>query len=266
MTGLIPDTPEQLAYRRGQAVSVPKLTTAGEIRMAFPPDWIQTEDQLQMGSCAGNAMSTLLEKLAFILGMSKRQLSRLFMYVEGQRKSSGLGNPDAGAPLFGVIEAAKDVGCCGEELVPYGPYRTKFPAEAYADAKKLRARTTLNLESYDDWRAVLGQNMGGVLMGLNWPVRLQDGFYAPHYQPTAAYGHAITALFLADTEDSRGRPDVWVANSHGKSFGRNGWMKVSASFIDELQANDVFGNQGVTDLDATDLKPRVISWVENNPW
>lgn len=262
MSGLLPDTPEQLAFRMGAGLTLPPvcMSTEGEARFASPPAWIKTEQQGMMNSCAGNAGSTLLEKLQFMLTKSQRQLSRLFMYVEGQKASGDVGY-DNGCRLFGIIRAAQQIGCCGEDVVPYGPYRTRFPAEAYEDAKKIRAKTTINPRNYADWRAILGQNIGGLLIGMQWPIRLQNG-YAAHYQPTGGDGHALAALFLADTEDSQGRPDVLVANSHGPDFGINGWMKVSASFVDELQAQDPFGNQGVTDL--VDIAPRKFSWADDS--
>lgn len=262
MTGLIPDTAAQRAVRFAAGITLPNvcMSTEGEARFAVPPSWMRIEDQGQRNSCAGNAGSSVLEKLNYMLTGSTRQLSRQFIYAEGQKKCGIRG--DSGCALFGIIDAAEQIGCCGEDVEPYGQYRTQFKPEAYEDAKKLRIKTKINPRGYEDWRAILGQNIGGLLIGMNWPISLSNG-YASRYRPLENKGHALAALFLADTEDSQGRPDVWIANSHSENFGQAGWMKVSATFVEELQRQDPFGNQGVTDLEV--VRPRPISWAENPP-
>ena len=110
---------------------------------------------------------------------------------------------------------------------------------------------------YSAWRTLLGRNIGGVLLGMYWPVSLDSKGIANRV-PTGGGGHAIAGLFLADTSDANGNPDVWILNSHSVSFGLGGWFKATRSFIEDLQARDDFGNVGVSDMSVPG--PRVVDW------
>ena len=47
-------------------------------------EWHHTEDQGQIGSCQGNDLSSVLERLAFVRG-ERVQLSRIFAYLATQK-------------------------------------------------------------------------------------------------------------------------------------------------------------------------------------
>ena len=80
-------------------------------------DWHRTENQGQIGSCQGNDLSSVLERLAFVRG-EKAQLSRIFAYLATQ-KIDGLLGSDSGSTISGGCKLATDVGCPPEALTGY---------------------------------------------------------------------------------------------------------------------------------------------------
>lgn len=256
-TGLLPDSPEQREERLRSAVSMPQVCYSqdGETRLPRIPSWMRRDDQGRRNSCAAHAGTNVLEKLVYMQTGHSTQLSRQFLYIEGQR-AGGMRVADAGCTLYGITKASRETGVCTEDTVPYGAWVTTFPRNAYEEAAKWRLTNTVNLQGgYSAWRAMLGNNVGGVLMASRWPIEIRNG-YASRYRPSGGGGHAYAGLFLADTSDANGRPDVLCLNSHSGNFE----FKASATFVDELMGNDVFGIVGYTDM--TTPAPRHFDWSE----
>ena len=80
-------------------------------------EWHQSENQGQIGSCQGNGLSSVLERLAVVRG-EKVQLSRIFAYLATQ-KIDGLLGSDSGSTISGGCKLAVDVGCPPETLTGY---------------------------------------------------------------------------------------------------------------------------------------------------
>lgn len=263
--GLVPETKEQWRAAIAGSLSLHGLVCdyGSETRLPAVPSWMKRENQQQMNSCAGNAGTTCVEKNLYAATGKSIQLSRWFAYIEGCR-ACGLFPGDNGCQLSGIVQAFRQKGCPTEDLVPYpGRYDTRkanFSREVYEEAAKCQVVRTVNLDGgYSDWRKILGQNVGAVLLGVNWPLRTttKNGHkYAARYQPAGRGGHAIAALFLADSTDSDGNPDVWIMNSH---LGDEIYL-VSATFIREVQQADPFGNIGITDLNVP--VARTVNWSE----
>lgn len=256
-TGLIPDTPEQLTERLRECVTMTAVCFSQEDETRLPriPDWMRRDDQGQRNSCAAHGGTNVMEKLAYMKTGQMTQLSRQFLYIEGQR-AGGMRVADQGCTLYGITKAAKEIGVCTEETVPYGPWTTNFPQRAYQEAANWKLTNTVDLRSgYRPWRSLLGQNIGGVLMATYWPIEIKNG-YAYRYRPIGNGGHAFAGLFLATTADAQGRPDVICFNSHLNNFE----FKASATFVDELMGNDQFGCVGFTDM--TTPAPRPFNWSD----
>ncbi len=255
-TGLIPDTEDQLAERMAAAQPLGPVCFSAEeeTRLSRIPSWMRRDDQGQRNSCAAHGGTNCGEKIIYMQTGEAVQLSRQFLYIEGQ-KAGGMRVADAGCTLFGITEAFRRVGCCREEIEPYGAWKTQFSPEAYADASKWRLRQTLSVRGgYKDWRAVLGANIGAILAASLWPIEIVNG-YARRYAPRGNGGHAYAGLFLADTADANGRPDVWFLNSHQGNFE----FKASATFVDDLMSRDQFGILAFTDMETP--APRKIEWT-----
>jgi len=207
-----------------------------------------------------------MEKLAYMLGGSVVQLCRNYLYIRGQQLCGIRG--DSGCTLGGIIAALKKFGVCPEELWPFtATYQTRIPDGCDEAAQAFRATKTLDVESsgYNGFRTVLGQNIGAVEMACCWPLNLTDGYIVQQYEPQGSGGHAIAALFLSDRLDGRGRPYVWVANSHSTEAQHGGWMLWSPTAIDQLIESDEWGSTGITDM--TVPAPREVDWAgANNPF
>jgi len=80
-------------------------------------EWHKTENQGQIGSCQGNGLSSVLERLAKVRGETV-QLSKIFAYLATQ-KIDGLLGADSGSTIAGGCELATDVGCPPETLTGY---------------------------------------------------------------------------------------------------------------------------------------------------
>lgn len=258
-TGLIPDRPEDLAALQRDALSLEGLYCAPEqeTRLAKVPDWVQFDDQAQMNSCVGHGLTTALEKVVYMKTGVPTQLSRLFAYKVAQAATGISG--DVGAQLSGAAKAAMTVGICREEVFPYASYSTPIPQAAYDDAKNWIVTQRVRADTYQAWRTALGGNIAGIMTASRWPIVVENG-YARRYVPRGRSGHCYAAMFLADTSDTQGRPDVWMVNSHKGFF----TFKVSATFVEELLGQNPNESQGFTDM-ATPA-PRPVDWFKDNPF
>jgi len=80
-------------------------------------DWHRDENQLKIGSCQGNSLSSVLERCAFVIG-KKVQLSRIFAYLATQRIDGLLGS-DNGSTISGGAKLALETGCPLESMTGY---------------------------------------------------------------------------------------------------------------------------------------------------
>lgn len=265
--GLLPTDWDNWNRITSDSLNVDRLVGADgkELTSATFPEWCHKENQGPINSCAPNAGTTCVEGANFLKSGSRDQLSRWFAYIEGT-KACGMFPADAGCTLDGVAEALKLKGAPLEKTVPY-PARydrnqTRFSADVYAEAALRRMAKTIDVSrGYEAWRACLGQGLGLVLLGVNWPFEyaIRNGYkFANHYRPRGRAGHAIAGVSLAESTDTRGRPDLWIANSHQ---GDEVYL-VSATWVDELQSANPFGNLGLTDL--TEPIPRRMDWLTND--
>jgi len=103
--------------------SLPVLPMQSSVWRAFKRpsevtiDWHRDENQFQIGSCQGNALSSVLERCAFVAG-KKVQLSRIFAYLATQ-KIDGLLGSDNGSTVSGGVKLALETGCPLESLTGY---------------------------------------------------------------------------------------------------------------------------------------------------
>ena len=262
--GLVPETRESWQQAIAGAMPLPVCGDGPETRLAVPPKWMRVENQGPINSCSANGMTSCAEKCEFARTGKAVQLSRWFQYVNSERFTYGQAGRDQGATLSAALRVGKEIGFVEETEEPYpATYdrsRTVFPSEIAELAASRRVASTISLAGgYPAWRTLLGRDIGAVLLGMYWPVSL-DSHGLANRVPSGGGGHAIAGLFLADTSDANGNPDIWILNSHSVSFGLGGYFKASRSFIEDLQARDDFGNVGVSDM--TVPVPRKVDWLK----
>ena len=262
--GLVPESRDTWRAAISDAQAMPVCGDGPETRLAVPPAWMKVENQGPINSCSANGLTSCAEKCEYARAGKVVQLSRWFQYVESERFTYGQPGRDDGATLSAALRVGREIGFVPESDEPYPTTydrnRTRFNTEIKALAAERKITSTISLASgYSAWRTLLGRDIGAVLLGMYWPVQLDSRCFATRV-PTGGGGHAIAGLFLADTSDANGNPDVWILNSHSTSFGLNGWFKVTRSFVEDLQARDDFGNVGVSDMSVPG--PRVVDWAK----
>lgn len=189
------------------------------------------EDQGELGSCTGNATTSMVEILT-----NAPALSRLMCYYQA-RVIEGTVRQDAGAYLRDVIKGVSKFGIAEEALWPYdiSKFARKPPKTAYANAATLKPRIASyqRVADLDTMLACLASKRPVVF-----------GFMVPEYflsetmarkavlpLPTAADsmvgGHAVMAAGYSMTAN----PYIWVRNSWGATWGNKGYFKMPFSWF-----------------------------------
>lgn len=191
------------------------------------------EDQGQIGSCLGNAISNAYELL-----LKKEypdqfvELSRLFIYYNA-REYEGTALEDVGASVRDGIKAVSRYGICTEELWPYDitKFDDKPTEECYIDAKQRLIKNYQKLDRVYDMIDALNHNKPVVVgmeifNGFMTLSKYDSTVYMPVYQTASVGGHAVCLvgynlsanLFLAK-------------NSFGIEWGDNGYCWIPFSYI-----------------------------------
>ena len=110
------------------------------------------EDQYDLGSCTGNALTSAYEMLTRIQAPEKFvELSRLFVYYN-IRLIEGTADIDSGAYLRDGIKAIRRHGLCKEDLWPYvtEEFATPPPKICYDDARTRSIKNYRKLSGVTD--------------------------------------------------------------------------------------------------------------------
>lgn len=211
--------------------------------------WLQIENQGPVGSCAGHAESTCLEVCNYIAtGGNVVQLSRMFCYLAGQQMC-GLFGADQGSTIEGVVEASKRVGVCLESTFPYpGRYITSVPNSATIEAAQHKLRSHVNIGGYQQGFDFVGSGVGGLIIGIDWVQSLINCTgIVDSLRGGSVGGHALAIVGYSKRLDRQGRKYLWLANSHGRQWGNNGWAEIAPAVFDYWCQRDVV--IGVSDLE-----------------
>lgn len=168
-------------------------------------EWHKTENQGRIGSCQGNGLTSVLERLQFVRYNDKSkvvQLSRIFAYLATQ-KIDGLLGRDSGSTISGGIKLATTVGCCPEALTGYPqayPHsqqiKSILSAANYAAGEPFKAEKTWRAP--EDAEEVMSFIAGGgaVSIGIAWYSGLipRDRIVRRFSPPGRSGGHAMAIL------------------------------------------------------------------------
>jgi len=201
---------------------------------------MRRDDQNRMNSCTGFGMTNTAEVGHFLRTSKWRQFNPLWVYRRGQEYSNIRG--DSGATISGVVKAAKTNGLLPEDVdndgkaeFPYVVnYNYPFPATCTAYAAQWKIGYSVNLKGFDEILRFLQANQGAVIVGGAW------GNWRPGANGIAdtfrggGGGHARSYI---DWITINGAVYLVEANSHGTSYGDNGFAYHSKRFVD-TQASD----------------------------
>lgn len=215
--------------------------------------WLRVENQGRMGSCSGHAVTTDQEILWYLAtGGQTVQLSRMLGYLAGQ-KCCGLLGSDQGATITGSIRGAREIGCCLEEVFPYpGQYTSHIPQAALDAAKSHLCAQHAVLRSYDDCFRWLATGTGVIEIGITWDSTLANNTSGviDRLGGQVYGGHALAVVGYSKRVDDRGRKFLWMVNSHGRGWGREGWAEVAPALFDRWGQTRNSELIGLTDITA----------------
>lgn len=181
-----------------------------------PVDWHRTENQGPIGSCQGNGLTSILERLAFVRGQ-KVQLSRIFGYLATQ-KIDGLLGSDRGSTISGGGKLAVTHGCPLESLTGYPPRypdraaREKILSQQNYDAgRQWKAKSIWKVPQDVDAVKDFIAGGGGISIGIAWNsgVIPRDRIVRQYAPSGRTGGHAMAVLGYE--RDGR----LIAVNSHG---------------------------------------------------
>jgi hypothetical protein len=223
---------------------------------------LRVENQGQMGSCQGNALSTGVEWITFLItGDKDIQLSRSFAYYMTQELDGIRG--DKGSTISGGVKLASGTGIPLEKFWQYSDkYNPRKPDgwdAIIASATRFKIGNKVKLRQYDAVRTFLGSNQGPVHIGIAWP-RGMDQAVLENYNRGSGGGHSVELICLSERKDSQGRPYVWMINSWGERWANGGWSEWSPAAIEQMFGHRFTEMIGISDL--PNAEPRELSFQE----
>jgi C1A family cysteine protease len=156
------------------------------------------EDQYDLGSCTGSAITSAYELLTKLKQPEKFvELSRLFVYYN-IRLIEGTTDIDSGAYIRDGIKALKKYGVCKEELWPYktNEFATPPPQSCYEEARQRSITNYRRLSGVNDILDALNNNQP-VMFGMAVYEGFMDISYRyptislPDYNESSLGGHAM---------------------------------------------------------------------------
>ncbi len=225
--------------------------------------WHRTENQGQIGSCQGHALTSVLERVIFASsgGATKKQLSEIFAYLATQ-KIDGLLYSDNGSTITGGGKVGMEIGAPDDAVTGYPrsyPNRTTIAQilspENYKLALENRAKALWRVSDvFEETLNFIGGG-GGISFGISWYEgliprdRIVRAFEPNKYRVLG--GHAMAVLgYTANGE-------LLAANSHADGI----YTITEKAWIQMVRARQTaaIGLRG-------DPKPEPIDWYNNSPY
>ena len=226
-------------------------------------EWMQIEDQSQVGACQGHAQTSCCELAYYHQTGKPIQFNRMFAYLASQ-KVDGI-NGDNGSTMSGGAKSASTNGLPKEEAWPYighyprGGWRA-IPEELWTKAKGSLLAGYRVLSSYDEVLQWLANKVGGVAIGIDWNNSMEpDGNGCVKSYRRGGGGHALGCLdWNKQFRDPQGRPYIDMFNSWSLRWGYRGRAFILPSIVDYWCQNmDVIG-YGL--LEGNEIKPKKFDW------
>lgn len=220
-----------------------------------PRDTIKIEHQGGMGACQGHALSSIVEWCYMLQtgDVDGVQLSRAAAYFETQRLDRIRG--DRGSTISGGVKLARTWGVPDESLWRY-PSRYDADRPDNWDAVTASAHThkianAVKVTDYEQARAFLGSNVGGISIGVRWSRQYGAVIDRAH---KGKGGHAVALISLSKRKDKDGLPYLWLLNSWGTRWGNRGWAEVSPAALRSWLRDSFTTAVGLTEM--PNIQPR----------
>lgn len=238
--GWKPDVPDfrDIHYSAVHGVAPVKLPDQVDLRQYCTP----IEDQGDLGSCTGHAISGAMELLVKKNSGQTVQLSRLFIYYN-ERAKEGTVASDAGAQIRTGIKGVRAYGSCLESMWAYDI--TKFTCKptpgAYLEGLKHRVSAYQRVVGLD---AVLNSLASGlpVVFGFSVYESFESDAVAktgvmpmPSQTERCLGGHAVCAVGY-----DLAAKKLIVRNSWGTDWGQKGYFMMPFDIVTNKDLSDDF--------------------------
>jgi len=216
-----------------------------------PRKWMRVESADTLSTGCGDALARCLEFLQCLKsGGHPVRLSSRFAYLAAQ-KMDGLLGRDCGATICGAVKASKVFGICRRsKFRPTVGYSDAMPISAFRRAAAHRVVSHSLLYNYAEVVRILASGVGAALVGIPWAESFDehDGTIDSISGPQRGYHSLAVVGFVADRRDEQGRKYLIVANSHGRSWGEDGFATVAPRLFDIWGRDDRAMMVGLSDL------------------
>ena len=191
------------------------------------------ENQLDLGSCVGNAITNCYElQVNRLYPDTFKQLSRLFVYYNGRLLEDNTSNDD-GVQIRDAVKGIAHFGICNEELWPYniGMFDVKPSPECYRDGSYRVAPKYERLNSLSDMLSAINSNYP-VVAGFS---TYQNLLYMdannytlenPKYNEKSIGSHAMAIVGYDITNKY-----VIAKNSFGTDWGKDGYCHIPFDYV-----------------------------------
>jgi len=188
------------------------------------------------------------------------KLSQKFIY-HNTKKISGLWDTQ-GDYLRNAFKSVCQYGACLEESFSdikrntWDKYIKDIPSEkAYKEAEKYKGKTFWTVgNTLEDFRQAIFQNKCPIGFGMKW----DRGYYVPANDGRLSLpkgeelgGHAV--ICVGWTKDK-----LWFRNSHGTSWGLNGYSYIPFS---EFEKHDIWNAYVLLDIEVPETPEAKVGWV-----
>jgi C1A family cysteine protease len=199
--------------------------------------WLPTEDQGQIGSCQGQALTENFEYNYTVDTGQVLQFSRMYAYIGSQKKDNIRG--DRGSTLSGGTKLALE-GICPEKD---GPYTNRYPGWEYITpamveaAKPYKMQSSTIIKSAIEMKQYIGSGIGIVQIGIPWgSSNNPDAKHCITSFAAGRGGHSVSYCGYVpdDVVGVRSGFGYWFLkkNSWGRRWGLNGFAYVRPDVVD----------------------------------
>ena len=234
-------------------------------------DWLRIENQGQIGSCQGNALTECLEYCYPVAtnGLVK-QFSRMYAYIRSQQFSNIKG--DSGSTLEGGSKAALD-GICTEATAPYP---SGYPGWSYItqpmrdEAQFYRLESHTEITSADHLKQFIGSGIGIVQIGIMWGNEMtpDSNGCIRSFSGRGGGGHSVVFCGYVHEDDIKQKSNAgwWglLKNSWGTRWGVGGFAYVDPRAIDSMIRHQWSSFYGRSEMKTPSPRPLPVDFTKES--
>lgn len=191
------------------------------------------EDQYDLGSCVGNAITNAYElQVKRLYPETFVELSRLFVYYNA-RLLDGTVDEDAGTSIRSGIKGLSKFGVCTEALWPYRIYKfdDRPTVECYEDAKQRKIPTYRSLKNVDEIVAAVNDSypvVVGVTLYTKFAFLDESNYVVEKEAEASFFGYHAVTIVGYDLD----KKEFLVKNSFGNKWGIRGYFIMPFDYAD----------------------------------